>query len=302
MKPVAVIGVPSSAGAHSPGQEKAPAALRKAGLIAELRQRGVSVADLGDVPRERFTPDPLHRRAQNAVSVARVARRTAELVRKALAAGALPLVLGGDCSIGIGVMSAVVAHRADASLLYFDGHADLNTPLDSTSGILDSMGLAHMLGEEGCLRDLLDVSARRPLLTPDRVALFGYNPREMNHAELSLVEELPLARYPLDVVRANPTRAAAEAVQRLESTTSFFAVHFDIDVVEFSDLPLADYPQLSEALPFDAASVALQIFASSPAFGALTITELNPDHGDAAGDAVRRVVRSLATALALAPC
>ena len=41
-----VIGVPSSAGAHHAGQDRAPAALRDAGLIERMRAAGLSVTEL----------------------------------------------------------------------------------------------------------------------------------------------------------------------------------------------------------------------------------------------------------------
>ena len=46
----AVIGVPTSAGTHGPGQEKAPRALRQAGLVERLRAAGLAVEDHGDLP------------------------------------------------------------------------------------------------------------------------------------------------------------------------------------------------------------------------------------------------------------
>src|SRR5260370_8198544 len=57
-----LIGVPSSAGAHGPGQEKAPSALRKAGLLGALREAGLELEDLGDLPVVRFGPDVANRK------------------------------------------------------------------------------------------------------------------------------------------------------------------------------------------------------------------------------------------------
>ncbi|MBA3765436.1 MAG: arginase family protein [Acidobacteria bacterium] len=71
---IALIGVPSSAGAHWPGQEKAPQYLRQAGLVKCLEESGLRVFDYGDLPRVRFRPDSEHRRQQNLSSVAAVAR------------------------------------------------------------------------------------------------------------------------------------------------------------------------------------------------------------------------------------
>jgi arginase len=52
---VAVIGVPTSAGSHHAGQDRAPAALRAAGFVGQLREAGLDVTDLGDVPGAVFT-------------------------------------------------------------------------------------------------------------------------------------------------------------------------------------------------------------------------------------------------------
>src|SRR5690349_11393448 len=94
-----VLGVPSSAGAHTPGLEQGPAALRAAGLLGDLRAAGLDVDDHGDVPGFRWRPDPQHQNGQNAPAVAAVADDVAAAVAVVLAQGRTPLVVGGDCSI-----------------------------------------------------------------------------------------------------------------------------------------------------------------------------------------------------------
>ncbi|MGW5013845.1 arginase family protein [Micromonospora chalcea] len=74
-----VVGAPSSAGAHTPGVERAPAALRAAGLLDLLRD-GADVEDCGDVPGFRWRPDPAYPRGQNADAVAAVASAVADRV------------------------------------------------------------------------------------------------------------------------------------------------------------------------------------------------------------------------------
>ncbi len=99
MARLGLIGVPSSAGAHGPGQEKAPSALRKAGLLGALREAGLEVEDLGDLPVARFTPDPANRKRQSGSRVVKVARQVADTVAAAVERDLVPLVLGGDCTI-----------------------------------------------------------------------------------------------------------------------------------------------------------------------------------------------------------
>jgi len=70
--PLAIIGAPSSAGAYAPGQEKAPQALRAAGLLECLQRRGIKVGDGGDVPGFRWRADRANPRAMNADKVVMV--------------------------------------------------------------------------------------------------------------------------------------------------------------------------------------------------------------------------------------
>src|SRR6266581_7748606 len=100
-----IIGVPSSAGAHHAGQERAPAALREAGLPDRLRAAGLTVRDAGDLPGAVFAVDHEHPHARNLPAVARVARETADAVAGLAGPEQLPLVIGGDCTITLGVVA-----------------------------------------------------------------------------------------------------------------------------------------------------------------------------------------------------
>ncbi|MEE9591974.1 MAG: arginase family protein, partial [Thermoplasmata archaeon] len=170
---LALIGVPSSAGARRRGQEGAPAALRAAGLLERLREEGLDVADLGDLPSVSFRPDTEHPRQQNLALVVGVARQVADRVDQALAGQRLPLVLGGDCSLSLGVIAALLRNPLRLGLLYFDGDLDLNTPETTPSGVFDGMVMAHILGRG--TPQLAGIGPRRPLLSEEDIALFGYN-------------------------------------------------------------------------------------------------------------------------------
>jgi arginase len=104
MRSISVVGAPSSAGAYAPGQEQAPRALREAGLITGLTERGVGVQDRGDLPLQRWTPDASSPLARNIDRVVANIARVDELVRSALADGDLALVLGGDCTTRLGTI------------------------------------------------------------------------------------------------------------------------------------------------------------------------------------------------------
>src|SRR5215470_7849180 len=147
----AMIGVPSSAGAHHAGQDRAPAALRAAGLVDRLRSAGVAISDAGDLPVTPFAVDHDHPTARNLAAVVTVARQVAGAVASQLDAGRLPLVAGGDCTITLG-------------LVYAAGDADLSTPHSAGSGLFDSMGVPHMLANGAA--ELAGLDGPPPLLQP----------------------------------------------------------------------------------------------------------------------------------------
>jgi arginase len=291
---IGLVGVPSSAGAHWPGQEKAPRALRDAGLVKRLESVGCGVVDRGDLPRARFRPDKEHRRPQNLAAVVEVARSVAERVESALRGGEIPLVIGGDCTIELGVLSGFLRAGRDPALLYFDGGVDLRTPATNPTGILDSMGVAHMVGEPGSAEELARIGPRSPLMEDERIVFFGYEP---NPPEIGVLERRSMPCYPAEVVRGGPEEAAAEALALVEGAAEVFVVHFDVDVIDFVDFPVADVPQHNAGLTFEEAIACLGVFASSPKFAGITITEFNPDHADEAGDLAAAFVREVAAAL-----
>jgi arginase len=288
-----LIGAPSSAGAHGPGQEKAPAALRQAGLLGALREAGLQVEDLGDLPVTRFQPDPANHKRQSRSQVIKVARQVADRVASAVERDLVPLVLGGDCTITLGVVSGLVRRQPDLGLIYFDGDADMTTPETTRSGIFDSMGISHLIGEGD--PDVAHLGPRFPLLPADRVTLFGFHPYEIEPDEQGLLERSAMAKYPVTSMGDRPVAVAAEALAYLEERARAIAVHFDVDVMDSAEIPLADWPHY-DALSFGDAMRCLRVFVGSPKLAALVVTEINPDH-DPDGLLVAQFVDAFADAL-----
>ena len=288
-----VIGVPSSAGAHGPGQEKAPGALRKAGLLGALRAAGIEVEDLGDLPVTRFQPDQANRKQQSRSRVIKVAHQVADRVAEAVERELVPLVLGGDCTITLGVVAGLLRQQPDLGLIYFDGDADMTTPDTTRSGIFDSMGVAHLIGEGD--PEVAHLGPRFPLLPSDRVTLFGFHPYEIEPDEQRLLEKSAMAQYPVTSMGDRPVERAAEALARLEERVRAIAVHFDVDVMDSAEIPLADWPHY-DALSFGDAMRCLRVFVGSPKLAALVVTEINPDN-DPDGLLVRQFIDAFAEAM-----
>jgi arginase len=296
MTALTVLGVPTSAGSFTPGQERAPAALREAGLLTALGERGVDVQDLGDSPVWRWRPDRERPRAQNLDAVAAIARDTAERVEAALGDGPL-LVLGGDCSIEVGVLAGHLARDPSVCLVYLDMHPDLNTPASVVEGTFDWMGMAHALGVEGAEPELAGIGPRTPLLGDDQVLFLAYEPERARPFELDQIARRGLAAIPADAVAGDPEAAAGRALD-FASRFDRLLVHFDVDVIDFNDAQLSEDAVRGDGLTLDAAMRALRVLASSERLSALTVTELNPFHGDEEGETLRQFADMLADCLA----
>jgi arginase len=292
---VVAIGVASSAGTHHAGQDQAPAALRGAGFIDRLRAAGVTVEDRGDLLHEVFVADEMTSTARNLAAVVRVARAVADAVAGALADGTLPVVLGGDCTITLGVVAGAQRRDPHTGLLYLDGDADLATPATTGSGVLDAMGIAHLLG-------LADTELARlgdgvPMLTDERLALIGYDETDPETFAAEVLRDRPaLVRFADHQVRADPTACARAAVAALERYTSSLVVHFDVDAVDSRDLPLANFPHYGTGITLDAAGQALTILCAAPTLTAIVLTEINPTY-DPTGRHLARYINTVASAI-----
>lgn len=289
-----VIGVPCSAGAHHGGLERGPTALRAAGLTDRLRGAGWEVSDAGDLTPRVFTADAAHPRARNRGAVLRACREVAAATSQVIAAGRIPVLVGGDCSITAGAVAGCLAQRPDTGLLYLDGDADLRTPQTTIAGNFDGMVIAALLGEGD--PGYTGLTGTVPVLPPRRLAILGYDDTDIDPGERHLLGPA-LSHADGTQVAADPLGAAAAARAHVEASAGAIVVHFDVDAVDSADLPLANYPHHGKGLTFDTAMTVLRELCASPAFAGLVLTEVNPTH-DPGGELLGRYVDGVTAALA----
>jgi arginase len=300
MRGLSLIGVPSSAGSYAAGQDQAPAALRAAGLILALAEAGVAVTDHGDLPQQVWQPDRQQPFAQNAGQVTACLQELAERLGPLLAADDLVLVLGGNCTIALAIAAAL--HGLDAGLpglLYVDRHFDLNTPQTTTDGALDWMGLAHAFALPGTVDALAGAFGRRPLLEPAQVAWLGVDASWATEWEREQADRLGLHVTSGPALAADPRGSAAAALGALPPGP--LAVHVDVDVLDFTDAPLAENTDGRNSGPtLDQLAEALATAAGDPRLRVLSVGELNPTRSAGEPDAIRRFTGVLAATLSAA--
>lgn len=271
---ISIIGAPSSAGAYAPGQEKAPAAWRRYGLVEALSRTGVSIRDRGDTPEFRWRPDLTRPKAMNLEAVADTARAVADTVETALADGDAALVLGGDCTVELGTIAGALRGGGSLGLIYLDFDADLNPPAES-DGALDWTGVAHLLDIPGAEPLLASLGPRRPMLKADEVLFLAVE--NLTEGEKRTVAERNIAMIGMDEVHADP-RAAVGRAAEWASRFDRLAVHLDVDVLSFADFPIAENTRRCDGLHTEELAALMRPLLTLPNWRALTLTEINPDH------------------------
>jgi arginase len=291
-KKIALIGAPSSAAAFSAGSEKAPAALRAAGLLEKLQAAGFEVIDHGDCAPRLFADDEEHRRARNLPEIVAGLNDLKTRAELAVKSGALILVLGGDCAQVIGLLAGARRYYKHINLLWFDRDADLNTPASTPSGRIDGMVVAHIIGKGA--PELVRFWSETPLVREPDVTLFGLE--RLDPPEQEFLAKSPMRHnYAADIQFKGGAKAAHEALTQVHADAHEFVLHLDVDVISQEDFPAVNIPG-SGGLRFEDVRAAFQEFVKHKNLLGLDIAQYNPDK-DPDGSGAKRLVDLLVETL-----
>ncbi|MDW5595645.1 arginase family protein [Conexibacter stalactiti] len=303
-----LLGAPLDSAGAGEGEERAPAALRAAG-IAEAVGAG---ADLGDVtellrPAERDPRTGVI--AYAAVLDASVALRDA--VARVLRGGERPLVLGGDCSLLPGALAGCRIAGLEPGLWMVDGHPDAMDGASSPTGEAADMDFAIVCGRGPTALVELAAPTPPPLLAPARAVVLGLRPRGMdpgNDDDLALMDETVWWRDAPSIAAAGPRAVGEEAARRLEAppvhedaraddgAVAAAWLHLDLDVLDAAVMPAVSYPQ-PQGLTWEQLEQLVTPLAASPALVGMSVSDLQAD-ADPDGALARRTVELLGRVLA----
>lgn len=294
--PWAVIGAPLDSAAAGEGEERAPAALRAAGIAEAVG----ATADLGDVtgllrPAERDPATGVI--AYRAVVGASLALRDA--VAAVLAEGRRPLVLGGDCTLLPGALAGCRLAGRTPGLWMADGHADAMDGASSPTGEAADMDFAIVCGRGPVeLVGLAGAAAPPPLVDPARCVVLGLRPPGAdpgNDDDLARIDPaVTWTDAPALVAAAGgPGMAGVEAAARLTGGDAW--LHLDLDVLDAAVMPAVSYPQ-PLGLDWEQLEELLTPLAGAPNLIGCSLSDLRPDL-DPGGRLTARVVQLLARVL-----
>lgn len=301
---VVILGVPLALGCGIAGVELGPAAMRAAGLKKGLRALGYEVQDLGDLPlpnsdedndnesgdyanqyadrefnegREEKSPGqtPQHSRLKYLAPIRETCTQVSAKVADILAAGKLPLVLGGDHALAIGSLAGLATHFRQVNkpwgLLWFDAHADMNTPETSPSGNIHGMPLAVSLGYG--IKELTHLGGFAPKLEPSACVHIGA--RDIDTGERKLLKQLGIRFMTMREIDERGIAACLdEALALIKQRAPEFAVTFDIDVLDPSDAP-GSGTLVRGGLTYREAHLAMEKIAEAGGLRALEVVEIN---------------------------
>jgi arginase len=294
---VRIIGVPMDLGQSRRGVDMGPSALRVAGLQARIKQLGHQVEDIGNIFVKQPEEQPYgEKRAKYLNEIAETCRGLAELVQKTLEEGFLPVVLGGDHSIAVGVVSGVSgAYRARqkrVGYVWLDAHGDMNTPESSPSGNVHGMPLASVMGYGA--PELVELLGFKPKVEPRNVALVGV--RDLDAKEKRLVKESGAHVFTMrDIDERGMREVMSEALRVASDETDGIAVSLDMDFVDPTDAPGVGTP-VRGGVTYREAHLAMEMICDSKAMVSLEIVEINPvidEHNTTALLGVELVLSSL---------
>jgi arginase len=254
-----------------------PSALRVAGINARIQTLGFEVKDAGnlEVPI-RETHSSGDQRAKYLKQIAATCKEQAQWVMRALRAGFMPLVLGGDHSIGVGTVAGVAdfyrRKGKKIGLIWVDAHSDMNTPETSPSGNVHGMPLANCLGYGP--RALTHLLGRSPFLSPRNAVLVGV--RDVDLKERPAVKESGLNVYTMRQIDERGLRAVMqEAIALADRDTAGFSVSLDMDFVDPTEAPGVGTPVRGGAT-YREAHLVMEMIADSKRMLSLEIVEVNP--------------------------
>ena len=277
---VEVIGAPSDLGANIRGANLGPQAIRIAGLHHQLSRMGIQVVDADDilVPTRECISDQASHRYRDVIAA--LCSKLAAQVEQAMTNGHLPITIGGDHSLAIGSISGVSEFllKKDQRLgvIWFDAHADINSPQSSPSGNIHGMPVATLLGDG--FPQLTSIGSQRSKVLAKNVVLVGI--RDLDEPEKSLCRQLGVHTFTTrDIDEQGMRQVVGKALELAADGTGGVHVSFDLDAVDPSHAPGVSTP-VEGGLSLREAHLALELIAENTEILSLDMMELNPTHDE----------------------
>jgi arginase len=283
-KKVAILGVPLGFGAGTVGSEIGTSAIRLAEfrgakLIDHIKNLGYDVEDYGNV--DIIHPNYQAKPGDNPKYLPEIIQSCQNMVtdvKKILAKGELPVILGGDHSIATGTFSGVSSHfhenNEDIGLIWFDAHADMNTPKTSPSGNTHGMPLATLLGDGNST--LVNLEGFQPKINPKYLAHIGARDLDIGEKKYIYNSGLRDNFFTMnDIDEQGMLACIKRSIEIASGAKAGYAVTFDVDVMDPHFAP-GSGTLVRGGINYREAHLALEEIAQDGRMRSFEIVEVNP--------------------------
>jgi arginase len=222
-----------------------------------------------------------------------LAATLAERARSARAAGRLPFVVAGNCNSCLGTVAGL--EREPLGVVWFDAHADFDTPEDNRSGFLDVMALSTLTG--ACWEALRHTIPGFHEVAEANVLMVGV--RDLEPYQRARLDGSRVRSLYGDLIRSAPIEdVLVPALDDLRDRTPAIYLHVDLDVLDPSEGRANEYAAPG-GLSLDELERALRLIGSRFAIEAAALTAYDPGCDQDAKMAkaalrVARVIREVA--------
>jgi arginase len=268
-----LLGAPWDCSGTGRGEARAPEALRAAGLAGHV---DVDLGDAATVISSRHRDERTGVRALPDTIAAAHALATALGTGMREHPGRRPLVIGGDCSLLLGVFAHTRQALGDVGLCLVDGHPDYLDAHDSDTGETADLELAVLTGAGP--PSLAGLGKAVPMVAARHVALIGHRTVGLDPASAAEVARLPAGLLAIDspAVVGDPRGVGSRAAAWAASLGVPMWLHLDVDVLDPSVMPAVTYPQ-DGGPDTDQLAAVLAPLAAAPNLLGVSIADFRPD-------------------------
>ncbi len=272
---ISIVGAPTDIGAGSRGASMGPEALRVASIGPMLEGLGLEVVDRGNLVGPANPWQPAVGGYRHLAEVVAWNRTVHEAVHAELGLGRLPILLGGDHSLGIGSISAVARHcreqRKKLRVLWLDAHADFNTDALTPSGNIHGMPVACLCGHGP--KELVEIGGHVPAINPKGLRLIGI--RSVDAGEKRFVHQTGIEVFDMRYIDEMGMRHTMELALATLDANTHLHVSFDVDFLDPATAPGVG-TTVKGGPTYREAQLCMEMIADTGRLASLDVMELNP--------------------------
>ena len=246
----------------------------------------------GDIPTHNET---IYQKNTNSFAkridhVVQQCERVCAYVSSTLENNYFPIVLSGDHSSALGVISGIKKAYPDKQLgvVWIDAHADLHSPFTSPSGNIHGMPLAAAMRLDNLDSAVNDVSEEtvaswnalknvglpEPKFSSDHLVFFGL--RDYESAEESIINQQSILHYKVDEIRSEGLAYCVnQAIQKLEGVDLIF-LSFDVDSLDCDQISYGTGTPVKSGFSADEVLAIMELFISTGKVVCLEVAEIKP--------------------------